>query len=133
MERKLTIGKLRGLQQCATLRGALAILALDHRGNLRRAMSPEDPDSVDPRVMSAFKRQVIAALSPGASAVLLDPQVGAAQCITSGVLPGHVGLLVSVEASGYTGDPVARVSQILPDSPGPDRLDSYTPSVPWSM
>jgi tagatose 1,6-diphosphate aldolase len=63
--------------------------------------------------MSAFKQQVIAALSPAASAVLLDPQVGAAQCIASGALPGHV-VVVSVEASGYTGEPNARQSRVLP-------------------
>ena len=36
---ELSIGKLRGLQQCATAQGALAVLALDHRQGLRKAMS----------------------------------------------------------------------------------------------
>lgn len=110
----LTIGKLRSLQQCATEHGALAILAVDHRGNLRQAMRPDDPDSVPGSEMSAFKQQVISALAPAASAVLLDPQVGAAQCVASGAIPGQVGLVVAVEASGYSGDPGARHSQILP-------------------
>src|SRR5678810_80466 len=48
------------------------------------------------------------------SAVLLDPEIGAAQCVASGVLPGDVGLVVAVEATGYTGDPTARQSRILP-------------------
>jgi len=110
----LTIGKLRSLQQCATPRGALAILAFDHRGNLRRSMRPEDPDSVNPADLSAFKEQAIRTLGPAASAVLLDPEVGAAQCIAARALPGHVGLVVSVEASGYLGDAKARLSRLQP-------------------
>jgi tagatose 1,6-diphosphate aldolase len=110
----LSLGKWRGLQQCSTPRGTLAIMALDHRGNLRQAINPAAPDSVSPAEMSLFKQQVVAALSPVCSAVLLDPEFGAAQCLVSGALPGQVGLLVAVEASGYTGDPLARQSRILP-------------------
>jgi len=110
----LTIGKIRGLQQCATERGALAIFALDHRNNLRRALHPEDPDATTAAEMSAFKRQVIAALAPAATAVLLDPEVGGAQCIAGGALPGRSGLVMAVEATGYTGDATARHSSILP-------------------
>ncbi len=110
----LTIGKLRGLQQCATSRDALAILALDHRNNLRRALRPNDPESVTPREMIAFKQQVVGALAPAASAILLDPEVGAAQCIASGALPGATGLVVALDATGYSGEPTARHSQVLP-------------------
>jgi tagatose-1,6-bisphosphate aldolase len=114
MNPTLTIGKLRGLQQCATPRGALAILAFDHRGNLKRSMRPDDPECVKPEELSAFKEQAIGILGPAASAVLLDPEVGAAQCIASHTLPGHVGLVVSVEASGYIGDRSARRSRLQP-------------------
>lgn len=110
-----TIGKIRGLQQCSTERGALAIFALDHRNNLRGALHPKNPDATTTEEMSAFKQQVIAALASQASAVLLDPEVGGAQCIASGALPGATGLVMAVEATGYTGDPAARQSQILPD------------------
>lgn len=34
--------------------------------------------------------------------------------MASGALPGHIGLMVAAEATGYTGDPTARQSQILP-------------------
>jgi tagatose-1,6-bisphosphate aldolase len=64
--------------------------------------------------MIAFKQQVVAALAPVSSAILLDPEFGAAPCVASGALPGQVGLLMAVEATGYTGDPTARQSQILP-------------------
>lgn len=110
-----SIGKIRGLQQCATPRAAIAVLALDHRNNLRNALNPTDPTAVSNREMSDFKIEVIQSLAAHSSAVLLDPEVGAAQCVAANSLPGSTGLVISVEATGYTGDPGARKSQILPD------------------
>ncbi len=110
----LSIGKLRALQQCSTPTGELAVLALDHRGNLRAALNPQSPQSVPDDELVNFKREVITALAAAASASLLDPEFGAAQCIASGALPGRVGLLVAVEATGYSGDPMARQSTVLP-------------------
>ncbi|MGQ0603274.1 MAG: tagatose 1,6-diphosphate aldolase [Anaerolineales bacterium] len=110
----LSIGKWRGLQQCSTARGAIAIMALDQRNNLRQALNPESPASVTADEMTAFKQAVTAAVSPAATAALLDPEFGAAQCVASGALPGHIGLMVAVEATGYTGNPTSRQSQILP-------------------
>ena len=45
--------------------------------------------------------------------MLLDPIFGAAQCISHGVLPNHTGLLVSIEASGYSGDNEQRLTKLL--------------------
>jgi tagatose-1,6-bisphosphate aldolase len=101
------------LQQCSTPRGAIAILALDQRGNLRQALNPAAPDSVSAEEMTAFKQAVVAVLAPAASAVLLDPEFGAAQCVASGALPGNRGLLVALEATGYSGDPLARETRLL--------------------
>ncbi len=110
----LSIGKLRGLQQCATEAGAITVFALDHRNNLRRALHPDAPERTTSQEMSAFKAEVVREVAPAASAVLLDPQVGAAQIIAANVLPGGTGLVSAVEATGYTGDPAARQSRILP-------------------
>jgi tagatose-1,6-bisphosphate aldolase len=109
-----SLGKYRLLQQCSTPNNALAVLALDHRSNLRQALRPDAPEQVSDGEMSAYKRQVIGTLAPASSAVLLDPEFGAAQCVISGALPGSVGLLTALELSGYTGDPTARNSQVLP-------------------
>lgn len=114
MTSPLTIGKLRGLQQCATPHGAIAVLALDHRQGLRKAIRPAAPDTVTDTELSAFKQQLTAALAPAAGAMLLDPEVGAAQCIASGALPGNIGLVMAIEATGYTGDSTARQSRVLP-------------------
>ena len=110
----LTPGKLRGLQRCATQRGAIAVLALDHRNNLRRALHPDNPEVTTADELSALKQEITRAVSPVATATLLDPEFGAAQCVAAGALPRDVGLIVSLEATGYTGDPAARQSRILP-------------------
>ncbi len=111
---QLTIGKLRGLQQCASSRGSFTFLALDHRQNIRRALNPKNPDSVAGSALTDFKLEAAAALAGDATAVLLDPEYSAAQAVAAGVIPGNVGLVVAVEATGYTGDPAARQSSILP-------------------
>jgi tagatose 1,6-diphosphate aldolase len=111
---RLSPGKLRGLQQCSTPRAAFAILALDHRNNLRQLLSPQAPEALPDEAMVAFKQAVAAALAPVSSALLLDPQYGAAHCVVSGALPGAVGLLVSLDATGYSGEAAARQSRLLP-------------------
>jgi tagatose 1,6-diphosphate aldolase len=109
-----TIGKIRGLQQCSTSRATFTCLALDHRQNLRRALNPADPSLVPDSALTDFKLEVTAALAGEATAVLLDPQYSAAQAVAAGVIPNNAGLVVAVEATGYTGDPNARQSRILP-------------------
>lgn len=110
----MEIGKYRGLSLCGTRKHTFSVLALDHRGNLRRAMNPSEPDSVPYRMLVEFKNQVVSTLSPYSSAVLLDPEIGAAPAIASGALSRDVGLLVAIEETGYTGSPSARASHILP-------------------
>jgi tagatose 1,6-diphosphate aldolase len=107
-------GTRRGLDACASARGTFAVLALDHRQNLRRELHPEAPDATTHGEMVAFKRAVVRALAPFATGTLLDPEVGAAQAIADGSLPGRAGLLVALEATGYQGPPTERASRILP-------------------
>jgi tagatose 1,6-diphosphate aldolase len=106
-------GLRRGLDACASDRGVFTILALDHRQNLRREINPSDPDSVAIDQMVALKRVIVRVLGPLASGVLLDPEIGAAQCIADGSVPGHTGLLVALEATGYDGPKTARHSRLL--------------------
>ena len=106
----ITIGKLRGLQQISTRRGTFTALALDHRQNLRKA----NPAFVNDSELSQFKMDAIKALAHRATAVLLDPEVSAAQAIARGVIPNDVGLVVAVESTGYTGEATARHAQVIP-------------------
>jgi tagatose 1,6-diphosphate aldolase len=111
----LSIGKLRGLQQVADDNGFLTICAIDHRGALQRAINEKDPDAVTYQDMVDFKLDLCRAVAPYVSAVLLDPVYGAAQAIAAGILPGHIGLLVSLEKTGYSGEKTARITELLPD------------------
>jgi tagatose 1,6-diphosphate aldolase len=106
----ISIGKLRGLQQISSQRGTFTVLALDHRQNLRKA----NPALVSDEQLSRFKLAVTSALASRATAVLLDPEVSAAQAIAQRAIPNNVGLVVAVESTGYTGDATARQAQIIP-------------------
>ena len=106
----ISVGKFRGLQQISTKRGTFTALALDHRQNLRKA----NPDFVDNEALSRFKLDVTSALAKRATAVLLDPEVSAAQAIVERAIPRKVGLVVALESTGYTGDVTARQAQIIP-------------------
>ena len=108
--KSITIGKLRGLQQISSPRGTITALALDHRQNLRKA----NPAFTDNGELSRFKLEVTTTLASEASAVLLDPEVSAAQAIARGAIPKDAGLVVALESSGYTGDATARQVQIIP-------------------
>src|SRR5512145_2330470 len=96
----ISIGKLRGLQQISSERGTITALALDHRQNLRKA----NPAFVNDEALSCFKLDVTSALASHATAVLLDPEVSAAQAIAEHAIPSNIGLVVAIESTGYTGD-----------------------------
>ncbi|RJO62372.1 MAG: tagatose 1,6-diphosphate aldolase [Dehalococcoidia bacterium] len=109
----LSIGKIRGLQQIAGADGIFTMCAMDHRGSLESVLcAPERTDNC-PREMTDFKLDLCEALAPYASAVLLDPIYGATQCISRSLIPKTCGLLVSLEATGYTGDSQYRKTRLL--------------------
>ena len=101
--KKLSIGKIRGLQQLANERGIMAMCALDHRGSLLKMLSAGQSRDVGYQEMVDFKIDLCRVLTPHATAILLDPIYGAAQAIAAGAIPKTTGLLVSLEKSGYSG------------------------------
>ena len=111
----LSIGKIRGLQQISGDNGLLTICAIDHRGALQRAMNEKNPGAIAYQDMVDFKLDLCQSVAPYVSAVLLDPIYGAAPAITASILPGHIGLLVSIEKTGYSGEKTARITELLPD------------------
>jgi tagatose-1,6-bisphosphate aldolase len=64
--------------------------------------------------LSRFKLDVTRLLASEATAVLLDPEVSAAQAIAQYAIPMDVGIVVALESTGYTGDVTARHAQIIP-------------------
>ena len=109
----LSVGKLRGLQQIAGPEGIFTICALDHRGSFRNMINRENPQAVTYDEMVSRKMELCSTLGPHASALLIDPLFGAAQCIGQGILPRSTGLLVSTEATGYEGGKEHRVTTLL--------------------
>jgi tagatose 1,6-diphosphate aldolase len=110
---QISLGVRRSLQQCAQADGTFAMLAIDQRGSLVKAMNPEDPNRVGYHEVIALKRDVIGMLSPLASAVLLDVEYGYGPCVASDTLSGQTGLLLALEKSGYDGDPTERHTALL--------------------
>jgi tagatose 1,6-diphosphate aldolase len=109
-----SVGKVRGLQQLANAKGILTVCAIDHRESLRQALNEKKPEAVSYQEMVDFKLDLCRVVAAFASAVLLDPIYGAGQAIASGILPGHTGLLISLEKTGYTGNSTARITELLP-------------------
>lgn len=109
----LTIGKIRGLQEISSGDDLFTILALDQRGSLGRALDLDldAPGSYQP--MRDFKLDVLEALGEHVSAALIDPEYVAAEAVAAGTLPGSRGLIVSLEKSGYLGEPVAREQTLI--------------------
>jgi tagatose 1,6-diphosphate aldolase len=110
----ISIGKLRGLQQLADSKGMMAMCAIDHRGALKQAMNKTNPAAVSYQDIVDFKLDLCQAVAPFASAILLDPEYGAAQAVAASLMPASKGLLVSMEKTGYTGDSNARITELLP-------------------
>ena len=111
--KSLSIGKIRGLEQIANPDGIFTMCAMDHHGSLRRMIDKDNPQKVSHKEMVKRKLELCSALAEHASAVLLDPIFGAAQCIGSSVLPKSTGLLVSIEESGYGDNKEYRMLRLL--------------------
>ncbi len=114
----LTPGKLRGLQRISNPDGTLTMLALDQNSSviematraLRSAGESREPTYDE--IVDA-KLDIMRALAPAASAVLIDAYYGAFSAIASEAIPPHTGLLVRYEMSNspknQQGAPMAAV------------------------
>lgn len=141
---KPTLGKWRRLQQAADPQGTFTVLAIDHRGPLRRRLAQES-GAAETQVEEALrnlKQDIVRHLAPHSSAVLLDPEVGLAACVESAALPGATGLLVALD-TGSTGDPAVLRTGLVPDwsveriaragASGVKLLVYYHPEVPQAV
>jgi tagatose 1,6-diphosphate aldolase/sulfofructosephosphate aldolase len=87
--------------------GRLAVLAMDQRATLRRMLDGAGMPSTDAD-LSAFKVDVVQALAPLSSGVLLDADFGIGPVRANGALPEAVGLLVAaepVDRAKWNGEP----------------------------
>jgi tagatose 1,6-diphosphate aldolase len=100
-------GKTRSLQRVTSSDGFFLICALDHLSDFAELLAP-DPSTVTYEQTCQAKLELISRLAPSVSAFLLDPLFALGPALTSGTLPGSVGLMASIEDEGYHGRPGAR-------------------------
>jgi tagatose-1,6-bisphosphate aldolase len=108
----MTIGKWRRLQQTTGPKGTFYIAAIDHRGPLRRSLQTESPKVNTNEELTSLKKDIVRHLAPATSAVLLDPETSAGQCVADGSLPTGTGLIVALD-TGSTGDPFNRTTSLI--------------------
>jgi tagatose 1,6-diphosphate aldolase len=95
----LDLGKLRGMQRIVAPNGMINACALDVLDYLVNLLNSRGRPS-DHAAISGIKRDLITALAPHASAVLLDAQYGL-QSVAAGALPASTGLIVTIEDEDY--------------------------------
>jgi sulfofructosephosphate aldolase len=110
-----TTAERRAIDQLSGPGGRLAVLAADQRTKLVEGLAAASLPN-DAAAMRAFKADLVAALSPVAPAMLLDPEIALPHVVDAGALPGRTGVLVSLERSGErrSADGL-RVVELLPD------------------
>ena len=94
--------------------GVIAAAAMDQRGSLRKSIAAAkgvQQNEITDDMMSEFKVAVSKALTPHASAILLDPEFGlpAAKARSQ-----NAGLLLAYEESGYDNTKPGRLPDLLP-------------------
>ena len=106
-------GKQKGLEAIADSRGVIAALAIDQRSALRKLFAAATGianDQIPLELLEQFKEAVSRILTPHASAILLDPEIG---------LPAarrrakNVGLLLAYEQTGYDRSLAGRLPRLL--------------------
>ncbi len=92
------------LEAAATGAGVFRILAVDHRGALLKLIDRDGAGHIAPERVTNLKLDLVRALAPLATAVILDPQYSIQQAIASDVIPAGVGLIASLPnaAAGHS-------------------------------
>jgi tagatose 1,6-diphosphate aldolase len=111
---QLSEGKIKHLNALSNKNGVIAAAAMDQRGSLRKSIASAKgvpQEQVTNEMMEEFKVAVSEALTPHASAILLDPEFGipAAKARAK-----NAGLLLAYEESGYDNTKPGRLPDLLP-------------------
>lgn len=110
---KISKGKLKSLEAVSNQEGVITAAAMDQRGSLQKSIAKArgvDEKAIPKKDMEDFKIEVVKALTPHASAFLLDPEFGlpAAKHLRPGC-----GLLLAYERTGYDNNLPGRVPALL--------------------
>lgn len=107
--RKLTPGKLAGLNAVSNERGVIAAAAMDQRGSLLKSLGGARGASADGHDLELFKVLVTDTLTQHASAILLDPEFG----LPAAQHRHGKGLLLAYEKTGYDATAPGRLPDLL--------------------
>lgn len=110
---QISNGKRKGLEAVSDARGVIAALAIDQRSALRKlfaAASGMDGDRIAIEKMEQYKEAVSRVLTPYASAILLDPEIGLGAAKQRAK---NAGLLLAYEQSGYDKSVAGRLPRLL--------------------
>jgi tagatose 1,6-diphosphate aldolase len=111
---KISKGKFKGIQACASKEGIINAAAMDQRGSLKKSIGKAMGHDATNEDLTNFKIVVTEVLTPHASAILMDPEYGLPTL--SHRAPG-TGVLLAYEKTGYDAALKGRL---------PDLLDSWS-------
>lgn len=111
---EITEGKLKSLKAVSDQNGIIRAAAMDQRGSLRKSIAKAkgvSENEVSREEMQDFKTEVSKALTPHATAILLDPEFGlpAAKARAK-----NAGLLLAYEVTGYEQNVPGRMPELIP-------------------
>ncbi len=93
--------------------GRFGVFAIDHRDSLRAFLAPDDPGSISAEEITALKTQMVRAIAPEATGVMLEPEYSIPQVIDAGAIPPGIGFTAALESQGYLGNPEAGPTTLL--------------------
>jgi tagatose 1,6-diphosphate aldolase len=111
----LSAGKMKHMKALSNQAGAIAAAAMDQRGSLAKSIAAArgvERSAVTDAMMAEFKVSVSKALTPHASAILLDPEYGLP---AANARDKQCGLLLAYEYSGYDNTRPGRLPDLLED------------------
>lgn len=102
-----------GLDAIRDAAGRVCVLAVDHRDSLRAFVAPGAPDAVPSEWLTGIKVDLVRAVSPRATGVMLEPEYSIPQVLDAGALAPGIGFVAALESQGYLADPGAAPTTVL--------------------
>ena len=109
-----------GLDELRDASGRFRVLAIDHRDSLRQFLargasvgSDQPGRTVSDDEITAMKIELVSAVSPYATGVMLEPEYSIPQVLEAGALAPGVGFFAALESQGYLDDPGAGPTTVL--------------------
>jgi tagatose-1,6-bisphosphate aldolase len=96
-----SLGKLRRLQRISDTDGFIRVAAIDHPENYLALFDP-DIAAVGTDEVVESKLELIAAMAPESTAVLVDPVWSFGQAVLSATVPPYVGMISGLELLAYS-------------------------------